>query len=301
MSALILLLVCFVLGIVLRLSGRLPDSAPRVLNAYIINVALPALALLYVHGISFTRAHLFPVGMAWLLFACGACVFWIAGKALRLSRATIGCLILSCALGNTSFVGLPMIRAFYGEDGLGIGMLCDQPGTFLVLSTLGLLVAAWCSAASATVRTMARKIVTFPPLQAMVLAVVLKPVTYPDWIVTVLKSLGDTLAPLALISVGAQLRLAHLKGAARPLALGLLFKLLVGPALVTLVYAGLLGGRGEVMHITLFEAAMPPMITGAIVAIDHDLDAPLAALTLAIGIPLSFLTLPAWHWVLERI
>ena len=301
MSALVLLLLCFGLGIVLRLSGRLPDSTPRVLNAYIINVALPALALLHVHGIVFSRSHLFPVGMAWLLFAFGACAFWLAGKVLRLPRATVGCLVLSCALGNTSFVGLPMIKAFYGEDGLGVGMLCDQPGTFLVLSTLGLLVAAWCAASSANVRTMARKIATFPPLQAMVLALLLKPVTYPAWAVGLLRSLGDTLAPLALVSVGYQLRLAHLRGAARPLTLGLIFKLLVGPALVALVYAGLLGGRGEVMRITLFEAAMPPMITGAIVAMDNDLDAPLAALTLAIGIPLSFLTLPAWHWVLQRV
>ena len=46
-------------------------------------------------------------------------------------------------LANTSFVGLPMIEAFYGTADLPIGILIDQLGTYLVLSTLGIAVAAY--------------------------------------------------------------------------------------------------------------------------------------------------------------
>ena len=44
-----------------------------------------------------------------------------------------------------------------------------------------------------------------------------------------------------------------------------------------------------------------PLIGAAIVAMDHDLDPSLVTLMVGLGIPLSFLTLPGWWWVLERL
>ena len=116
-----------------------------------------------------------------------------------------------------------------------------------------------------------------------------------------LQKLGDTLTPLALASVGFQLQLSHIKGELKQLSVGLLYKLILGPALIALLYVVLLGGSGQVMQVTLFEAAMAPMITAGIIAVDHDLNPPLVTLMLGIGIPLSFLTLPAWWWLLRGI
>ena len=66
------------------------------------------------------------------------------------------------------------------------------------------------------------------------------------------------------------------------------FKLVAGPAIVALVFAGLFGARGENIQITIFEAAMGPQIGGAIVAIDHDLDPALVTLMVGVGIPSRF-------------
>jgi predicted permease len=49
-----------------------------------------------------------------------------------------GCLILTAGLGNTSFLGFPIIEALYGQEGMKTAILVDQPGTFVVLSTLEL-------------------------------------------------------------------------------------------------------------------------------------------------------------------
>jgi predicted permease len=56
-----------------------------------------------------------------------------------------------------------------------------------------------------------------------------------------------------------------------------------------------------VLQVTLFEAAMAPMITAGIIAVDHDLNPSLVTLMLGIGIPLSFLTLPGWWWLLRGV
>jgi predicted permease len=47
---------------------------------------------------------------------------------------------LNCRAGNTSF-GFPIIEALYGQEGMKTAILVDQPGTFVVLSTLGIIVA----------------------------------------------------------------------------------------------------------------------------------------------------------------
>ncbi|HEU0264219.1 MAG TPA: AEC family transporter [Geobacterales bacterium] len=301
MANIILLVVCFLAGMLLQRTGRFPESTPVALNGFIIHVSLPALALLHIHELQLNATLVYPALMAWLLFGFSLLFFWGVGRLMGLDRATTGALMLVAGLGNTSFVGLPMIEAYYGHDFIAVGLIADQLGSFLVLSTLGILVATLARSGAITPRTMARRVFFFPPFQALLLALLLRPFPFPQWLPLVLKKLGDTLTPLALVSVGFQLRFANLRGEMKPLALGLSYKLLLGPALLFLIYVVFLGASGPVIRVTLFEAAMAPMITAGIIAVDHDLNPPLVTLLLGIGIPLSFLTLPGWWWLLQRV
>ncbi len=301
MTNLILLIVCFAAGLILRWTGRFPDNTPAPLNGFIIHVSLPALTLLHVHRLQLDRSIIYPALMAWLLFGLGVLFFAGVGRLVKLPRATVGALIMVGALGNTSFVGLPMIEAFFGKELLGVGIIADQLGTFMVLATLGIITATVYSSGEVSVRAVLRRILLFPPFQALVIALLLRPFSYPEWLAPVLTKLGDTLTPLALVSVGFQLRLSHLKGTLQPLGLGLFFKLLLAPALLALLFVGLLGAHGQVIQVTIFEAAMAPMITAGIVAVDHDLNPPLVTVMIGIGIPLSFLTLTGWSYLLKAV
>lgn len=301
MNNYVLLCACFLLGILLRRSGRLPDNAAAALNGFVVNVSLPALTLVYLHGLKIDMSLIMPALMAWVLFGLGAGFFWVAGRMLSLSRQATGGLMLTGGLANTSFIGLPMIETFYGAEYLGLGILIDQLGSYFVLSTLGILVASiYASGRTVSVMAIVRKIAFFPPFQAFVLAFLLMPMEYPSWLTELLKRLGSTLVPLALVSVGYQMRLSAVRGRSKGLAVGLGFKLLLGPALILLLFAGVFGADGPVLRVTVFEAAMAPMIGASIVAIEHELDPPLMTLMVGVGIPLSFLTLPAWWHVLQR-
>jgi predicted permease len=300
MNNYILLAACFLFGMVLRRSGRLPDNAAAALNGFVVHISLPALTLYYVHGLNLDASLILPALMAWILFGIGCAFFWLAGRTFGFSRATTGGLMLTGGLANTAFVGLPMIETFYGAEFLGLGILIDQAGSYFVLSTLGILVASLYSSGGAVdAKAVIRKIALFAPFQAFVLAIVLMPIEYPTWFDDLLRRLGATLIPLALVSVGYQIRLSQVRGKASALATGLVFKLVVGPALILLLFAGLLGAEGQIMRVTVFEAAMAPMIGASIVAMDHELDPPLLTLMVGVGIPLSFLTLPGWWWLLN--
>lgn len=295
MANIILLAVCLVAGIGLKKTGRFPLTTPAALNGFIIHISLPALAILHIHSIKLEGSLALTAAMAWLFFAAAWALFHSAGRLFKLDKQTVGALVLVAGLGNTSFVGLPMIEAYFGKEQLGVGIIADQLGSFMVLSTLGILVATLCSSGSATPRQMARKVLMFPPFQALLLALLLRQVDFPGWLVTVLEKLGGTLTPLALVSVGFQLNFGGIKSEIKPLVAGLTYKLLLGPALIYLLYVIVLGNHSVATQVTVFEAAMAPMITAGIIAVEHDLRPQLVGLMVGIGIPLSFVTLYFWY------
>ncbi|MDA8427866.1 MAG: AEC family transporter [Geobacteraceae bacterium] len=295
MANIILLAVCLVAGIGLNKTGRFPAATPAALNGFIIHISLPALAILHIHTMKIDSSLLLTAAMAWLVFGMAWAIFSLAGRIFSIDRKRVGALIMVAGLGNTSFVGLPMIEAYFGKEYLGVGIIADQLGSFMVLSTLGILVSTIYSAGAVSPRQMARKVILFPPFQALLLAFILRPFPFPIWSVTILEKLGATLTPLALVSVGFQLNFGGIREVIRPLAAGLGYKLLLAPALIWLLYANLLGATGTVTAVTIFEAAMAPMITAGIIAIDHDLEPRLVTLLIGIGIPFSFVTLHLWH------
>ena len=298
MNNLILLILCFIAGILLHRFKRMPQNASATLNSFIIHVSLPALTLLYIHNLKFTSDVLLVGLMAWLVFALSVGCFWLLGRWLNLPRATVGALMLTGGLGNTSFFGLPMVEVYFGQSGLTTAIIADQLGSFFVLSILGITVAGIYSSGRPSAAMIVKRILFFPPFISLIIALLLIPVDYASWFIVLLKRLGDTLAPLALLSVGLQLRLGHIAEHKRPLALGLGFKLFLAPLAIYLLYVQLLGAQGSAIQVTLFEAAMPPMITSAIVASEHDLDPPLANLMVAVGLMLSFATLFMWsNWL----
>ncbi len=297
-----MLFACLMIGIILQKAGRVPDNAHTALNAFIIHISLPALILSHIHSVRIDASVLYAIAMPWIVFFASVVLFWLLGRMLNFSRKTTGALSVVAGLGNTSFIGLPVIESFFGADKMQLGIIIDQLGTYLVLSTLGILaVCFYAEGPSLTHRDILKRIAGFPPLIALAAALLLLPLPYPDWFASILARLGGTLAPLALVSVGLQLRAAALSGNALALCLGIGYKLLLAPLIIMALYIGLLGLRGVPVQVTLLESAMAPQIGGSIVAIQYGLDARLITLLVGIGTVLSFLTLPLWWGLCARI
>lgn len=301
MSNFVLMFACFFAGILLRRWQRTPDDGHKTLNAIVVNISLPAMALAYLHQMNWTVSVISAVLMPWAVFLVAAVVFVLLGKRLGWSRETIGAIVLVCGLGNTSFVGIPLLDAMYGKEAIPLGILIDQAGSYLVISTLGLVAAAYFAAKEdhADWKAVARKVATFPPFGAMILALLLIPVPFPEALDIALHRLSDTVAPLALLSVGMQMSFKQADSMVVPLTAGLAYKLLVAPFLVAGAYliAGVKLGVPEMIVIS--EAAMGPSIGASIVAVQHGLQPRLVPLLLGIGIPLSMGMVPLWDYVLR--
>ncbi|EGB14170.1 Auxin Efflux Carrier [Pseudodesulfovibrio mercurii] len=301
MDNFLLLGVCFLLGIGLRVAGIIGEHGPAALNAVIIHMSLPALALLYAHDLPLGPGLIPPAAMAWIVFGVGYVLFAVLGRRLGWDRKTVACLALTGGLGNTSFVGLPMIEAFFGPQYLGVGMLCDTAGSFMVLAGPGILLAAGASSQTLSGRELVRKVLLFPPLIAIAVGFALHAVPYPSWLEGMLSRLGSTLSPLALLSVGLTLRFNTLRGKGRELLVGLGYKLMIAPVLILVLYVWVLGLTDMAAKVTIFEAGMGPMISGGIIAMTYGARPRLAAAMLGIGVPLSILTRPLWYWLLMAL
>lgn len=292
MSALLLLFACLALGALLARFARLPRATVPAINGWVINVALPALVLALIPRVHFDQRLWFPVAAMWLVFGGAWLLFALLGRRLGWSRQRVGALVLVCGLGNTSFMGYPLIRAMHGQAGLALAVVADQLGTFPLLASAGVVVASLYSGRTPRVAAIVRRIVTFPAFIALLLGLVVGAAGgWPAWLDQTLSLIGASLTPLALLSVGLQFKLRLGHGQFGALAWGLGWKLLLAPLLC--LGLGLLTGIGGlVLSVGVLQAAMAPMISAAILADDYELEPALANSVLGAGIVLSLLSVP---------
>src|SRR5690606_16473228 len=132
----------------------------------------------------------------------------------------------------------PVMKALYGEEGLQLAIMVDQPGSFLVLSTLGIGVAAYYSSGVPDAKIIFRKISSFPPLWGFIVAMFMRlsGLQHPEAIAGALKILADTMIPLALISVGMNIKFNIKEALPKGLFAGLFYKLLMAPAILFVLY-----------------------------------------------------------------
>jgi malate permease and related proteins len=303
--AFFVVLAMLALGYALQRMRALPENAAQTLNLVVLYVCLPAAVLRYVPRVELTPSLLMIAAVPWLLLPFIVLAVDLCTRALRLRDDQRAVLLLTVALGNTSFLGYPLTRALIGEQALPYAVIYDQLGSFLILSTFGLWVLARYGAGAdagvgvgaapvaPSARDMLIRIAKFPPLWALVFALVAMPSEPPQWIAEALRLLADALLPLAMLTIGLSLRFVPQREDFAPLGVGLLLKLAVVPALAAML-APWLGLHGEAARTIVFEAAMPPMITAAALAIAHNLAPRLAAAMVGYGLLLSLLALPLW-------
>lgn len=301
MSSIILLFLCLFIGLIIKSLPNFPKNTHTVLNQFVLFISLPAMALFYLPEIKLDWNLLFPASVAYVGFLFAALIFIPLGKYCGWSNKLIGCLLLTAGLGNTSFVGVPVIQALYGDEGVQSLIIVDIPGTVVVLSSFGMLTAIGYSKGKPDIKTIALKLIQFPPFIAFLVGLMMLffDLHFSEEIKIVLGKVMATVSPLALVSVGFQLKIERRSKHWRFLALGLFYSLIIWPVVCFVIYCLLFNQNGLPIKVSIMEAAMPPMITGAIVAAQYGLKPRLANMMIGIGIPVSFLTMAVWYIFLE--
>ena len=302
MTHFILILICISVGVVFSRLHILPDGAHKSVNAWVIYVALPALSLRYIPEIEWNSHVLLPV-IGPLLIWTGAWLFvQLYDRKKRLSTGSRTALFVTCGLGNTSFLGLPMVAAYFGELEIRHAVVFDQV-TFIIFSTLGVITILKASTGQSSALNftfLLKKVLRFPPFLGCLVALIFSRFIDFSPANPLFDKLVATLSPMALFSIGLQLKLGAFKQEWKLVSAGLCYKLLLAPGLVLLL-ALLLQSTGNIARISVFEAGMSSHITVSLLASQHDLNPRFCSLMVGTGIIAGFITETGWYYLLVNL
>jgi malate permease and related proteins len=295
-SALFTVLALLCAGYLLYRFGRVPANAAEVLNRFVIDICVPATILRLVPKLSLNASLATLVIVPWAMAGLAYLTVRLLSRPLGLDAPTRTALFLATALSNTSFLGFPLCSALLGERSLPLAAVYDQLGSFLLVGTVApLALSAVGTGARPRAREMARRLLTFPPLIALFLA--LLPLPHPAFLEPLLATAASALVPLAMVAVGLKLRLTPPRPL-RAFAFGLVLKLLLLPCAAWLLVRAL-GAPPLVTQVAVLETAMPTMITAGALLIAQGVASELAAALVGWGIVISLVTVPTWAYLLR--
>lgn len=294
-AALLLIFGMLALG---QLCGRLaavPGGTAESLHRVVLLICLPALVLVQLQGLRFDRQALLLAVLPWLWLGVSVLLVLLVSRLAGWSREVRACLLLTVPLGNTAFLGYPMIEGLLGHAALRHAVVYDQLGSFLILSTYAVSVAGIHRAGERpSVTVLLRRVLTYPAFLALVIG--LLPVAWPAPLLQVLERIADCLVPLVLFAIGLQLRFRLPAGQGAPLGFALTTKMIGGAALA-LLGCTLVAAPVAVRDVAVLQGAMPVMVTAAALAIEARLAPELAAAQAGLGVLLALAwvpTLAAW-------
>ncbi|NKQ41947.1 MAG: AEC family transporter [Sulfurovum sp.] len=298
MASIILLLAFLAAGYLLQraISNSHSEKLSNILHKFVIYISLPSLVLVYMVDMSFDDNFLLPIASAWGILVVSIVMVLVLSKIFKWTRRITGALLMIIPFGNTSFLGIPFTKVFFGDAGIPYAVIYDQLGSFLMLSTVGIIILSIYSGHRLSVPIILYKLVSFPSTIALVVAFILEAHMIPDLLMLVLKGLASTLTPLALVVIGLHLKLKLDKDKLSPMFIGLSIKLIIAPLLLFFGYL-VLDIDGLSAEVSILETAMGPMMSSAMLAIGVGLERRFVASTLGYGIVLSFITLPLIYWI----
>jgi len=267
---------------------------------FVIYFSLPALALVKIRELEFNEVVFNIIFIAYLSMFVATIISYFIGKMLKLERNILATFMVVSIFGNTSFVGFSYVESLYSSKELVYPLVYDQIGSFVALLTIGMVLIAWGSQKEQKLSLKQKfKMLLTPPLQAIIFAILLHGVVFPDFVEGVLIKLEYTLIPLVTMIVGMKLEIKAFKNFFKESIVALGIKMILVPLIMLGILYPFFDFDATWMRVTFIEIAMPPMTMATVLAIRGGLNKDLAINTLGLGILFSFIAIPTWNFILS--
>lgn len=290
--------VFFGLGYVSVRSGLFPESYSKAYTDFIINIGFPALVFYNIYHLDFSFDVVFIVFLGYVGIFFSLMVSFFVGKLLNLSRKTLASFMMLASFGNTGFLGYPFVISLYGEESLKYAVIFDQLAMFLPVYLLAPMLVSYGSG-QAGWKIDIRKIVLFPPFIALALGVVAKSFPVPHLLMDTAQTLGKTVIPLIMFSVGMNIKVSSLWSRLRDILSVLIVKNILTPVFILLLLLLTGYNLSLPLKVAVLEMGMPPMVLASIFIINSNLDRELAVSSVATGIIFSFISVPAIYYLTQ--
>lgn len=286
-------------GWLFRKYGIVEEGSEKAFNQYLYYLALPALTIVKI-------ADMPLAGLGWQFIAgcslpllgvmLAAVILWKAGLVdWRFARL----LVIVPALGNTAYLGYPVVGMRLGEDAIGYAAIVGSLHSIFIFTFGFVLMMLICEeecSPSRFMRMIGRNVVLWSSVAGLLMAGF--GLRLPGLAHQVLSDIGRTTLPLSLFTIGVGLygkRVAH---NLPRIALISGLKLLLMPA-VFLGLAAVTGAGGVPLRVAFLQAAMPVAVMNYIIAKEFDFDPDLVSQSILFSTMAFFPLLYLYDWVLK--
>ncbi len=281
------------------LGRMLPNTVPTRLGQFLFWIGVPIgiVAFLRQADLSLT-VWIAPV-VAYAAILLGAFFAWIGIKCQAYFTNTVpqlptqGSFILSAMVGNTGFLGYPIVLAVYGTQYFAWAIFYDLVGSLFGTWGLGVALAGHFGGRATNLWQSTKVILINPALWSFGFGLLFRQVEIPQLAEFYLEKLAWSVIVLSLLLMGMRLSKINSWHNLPSGAIAIGIKMLLVP-LILGISLKVLGLTSIPAKIILLQTAMPPAFSTLIIAETFNLDSDLTVTTIALGTVILLLTLPMW-------
>lgn len=289
-------LLIMIVGYVLRLMRFMGRDLAKGLNRLCFSILLPCSLF---NNIANTKIDV-PYSMPYVLFTIG-CIFVeialaiLIAKPLFKERKSAGSFVQGVYRGNFVLLGLSIATSLFGDEGVAyVTML--MPWTIALYNALAVIILDVYGSDKKGGRIafgpILLDIVKNPLIIATLTGSLFKVlnIQLPKVLLTCVGNLGSTATPMALLVLGAQFDPSGFRRNLLPVSIACVLRLIVFPAVFTLI-ALAVGFKGTEVGVFFLLFAVPTAVSSHIMAINQGCDGDLAGDILVATTAMSLLTL----------
>ena len=289
------------IGAVLRLTGVTDRDTMKKVDTVSFRLLIPCLMFHNIYNADFAAMK----GSVYISYALGvlAILFLVALTVIpKLEKDPRTAAALGQVIVRPNYIifGVVVAESIYGKGQIGPVALLGAV-TVPVFNAMAAVVLEVGRSGRADLRKLLISILKNPMVIAAILGVVvnLSGIRLPVSAESVIGDLSDMSTPLSFLSLGVSLDAAAISSRIRPLAIGVIGRLVLVPA-IFMPIAAAIGIRGqELTALTIFLGA-PAAVAGYPMAVAMGADGELAGQSVIFTTLLSMITIFGWVWVLSH-
>ncbi|MDJ0796919.1 MAG: AEC family transporter [Calothrix sp. MO_167.B12] len=294
------LLVLVLLGFFL--ARKLPAIAPTRLGQILFWVGVPVSIVSFLRRTDLSgpiwiapaiahAATLLGIFLAWLLIKGES--YWTNTTPPRQTR---GSMFLAAMVGNTGYIGYPVILTVAGTKYFAWALFYNLLGSLFATYGLGVILATHFGRNHQTQQRFWQVIFINPALWSLGFGLLLRQVPLPKVVDLSLNGLAWTALSLSLVLIGMRLSQLNSWHNFRLAGMSVGIKMLLVPLILGMVLP-LLGLTTGTIQVIVLQMAMPPAFSTLLIAETFNLDKDLTVTALALGTLAFLFTLPIWLWL----
>jgi malate permease and related proteins len=301
-----LALIGFILGRIL------PAKVPMRLGQWLFWVGVPTSIVAFLRKTDLSGQVWVAPAVAYTAILFGAVLACLAIYIIRLwtnkiiPQPTQGSLILAAMVGNTGYLGYPVVLSLVGTQYFAWALFYDLLGTTLGAYGFGVALAAKFGGSSqnetynrdrdSPKKTQILKAILInPALWSFGVGLLLRPIPLPDIAVSCLDFVAWSAIASSLLLIGMRLSKLSSWGSLKLASISLIIKMVFVPFVLGICLHRL-GLTGKIAQVIVLQMAMPPAFATLVLAETFNLDRELAVTALAVGSMILLITLPFWLW-----